>query len=188
MNTNLFRKSLLNASIIQKQGYSYLIHPLLDGIPQIDPLLLSDVIELLKKQINPFLPVDKLVTIEAMGIPIASVLCSELDIPCTIIRKRSYGFADERKVTQHTGYATNTLYINGIKKGESVVLIDDVISTGGTIKSVLNVLDRMQITVKGVFILVDKGDNLKRIQTETNIPISALETIKIIDNKITIVE
>lgn len=188
MSLHLFRKSLLNAPIIEKEGYSYLVHPLLDGIPQINPKLLSEVIASLKELITPVLPFDKIVTIESMGIPYASLLCSELQIPYSIIRKRSYGFSDEKKVTQHTGYARNHLYINGLKKGESVIIIDDVISTGGTIESVLKELIRMQINVKGVFILVDKGNNLKRIQTETSIPISVLETIKIIDNKVTIVE
>ena len=188
MSLDLLKKSLLTSPIIQKEGYSYLIHPLLDGISEVDPLLLSEVIERLKKQMKPFLPVDKIVTIEAMGIPYASILSLELQVPFTIIRKKSYGFEDEVKITQHTGYAKNHLFINGIRKGESIIIIDDVISTGGTIKSVLQQLQQMKVNVKAVFLLVDKGNCLKKMQKEMNIPIEALVTITIEQKTVTIVD
>ena len=128
MNLPLLRESLKNSLIIQRQSYEYFIHPLTDGIPQINPRLLNEVTEEFAKRLASIDHVDTLVTVEAMGLPITTALSQKTGIPFTVIRKRQYHLPDEITVTQHTGYGTSTLSINGIHKGDSIVFIDDVLS------------------------------------------------------------
>jgi adenine phosphoribosyltransferase len=116
---------------------------------------------------------------EAMGIPLATALSLRFDIPYTIIRKRCYGLPDECSVTQVTGYSSSSLYINGIKTGDTIVIVDDVLSTGGTLRAVLQTLIQMGVTVKGVYIAVDKGNAAKDVQKQTGIPIHSLVTISV---------
>jgi adenine phosphoribosyltransferase len=59
--------------------------------------------------------IDKIVTMEAMGIPLATALSLKLKIPFVIIRKRTYGLPGEIDVEQITGYSKSKLYINGLK-------------------------------------------------------------------------
>ena len=126
--SNSLRTSLEAASIIFKGTYPYLLHPLFDGFPSIQPALLNEVVCEMEKLIKPFLPIDKMITVEAMGIPIATVLSQKMDISLTIIRKRRYGLSDEICVKQQTGYASSSLYVNGINKGETIIFIDDIIN------------------------------------------------------------
>ena len=107
-------------------------------------------------------------------------------IPFTIIRKRSYGLPDEVSVEQVTGYSESKLYINGLNKGDKIVIVDDVLSTGGTLSAVLSVLKKMGVIVKGVFIAVDKGNIAGKIADEYNIPITALANIDVIDGEVVI--
>ena len=188
MNNTLLNQSLKQAQIIKKGSYSYLIHPLLDGIPEISPQLFHEVTTLMKEQITSFLPFDKIVTIEAMGIPLASLLSAELNIPLTIVRKRKYDLADEHIVQQQTGYASSKLYINGLKKDDHVIIVDDVISTGQTLQAVIKKLCELEITVKGVFLIVDKGKMAYKIEKEMHIPFFSLTSIEIIDNHVKIVD
>jgi adenine phosphoribosyltransferase len=102
--------------------------------------------------------VEKIVVVEAMGIPIGSVLSTMTDIPMSIMRKRPYGLPKEIAVHQATGYSKGELYLNGINKGDRVVIIDDVVSTGGTMRALLQALEIAGADVADVCIAIQRGD------------------------------
>lgn len=186
MRLEQFKKSLQKASIIKKGDYSYIVHPITDGIPEIKPELLREVVSEMKKQIEKCRPIDKIVTIEAMGIPLATALSLDMNIPFTIIRKRKYGLPGEMCVKQKTGYSKSKLYVNGLKKGENVVIVDDILSTSGTLKAVLSVLKDIGVHVKGVIVAVNKGDCSKDISEQFNVKIKSLVEMNVVDDKVTI--
>lgn len=186
MSLTAFQQSLKDAIIQKKGSYPYIIHPLLDGIPDIYPQILNEVITAFEKQIEPYKPFDKIVTIEAMGIPLASILSYKLNIPFTIIRKRSYGLTSEHIVEQNTGYSNGKLHINGIYKDDSIILVDDLISTGGTLEAVIKKLQELQVNIKAAIVAVDKGNSVETISKHVQIPIISLTKIEIQNDTITI--
>ena len=115
---------------------------------------------------------DKIIVPEAMGIHIGTSVSLEIDKPLLIARKKSYGFEDEVSVKQVTGYSENDLYINYINEGDKVVLLDDVISTGGTLKSMIKALDSIGAEIINTIIIIQKGDI-------PNLPIDIETLIKI---------
>jgi adenine phosphoribosyltransferase len=78
------------------------------------------------------------------------------------------------------------MYINGLKKGDTVILVDDVLSTGGTLKAVLYVLKEIGVLVKGVFIAVYKGTCKEEIMNMYDVPITTTVDIEVIQGKVTI--
>ena len=130
--------------------------------------------------------IDKIVTMEAMGIPLASILALEMNLPLTIIRKREYGLPNEISVEQVTGYSKSKLFINGLEKGDNIVIVDDVLSTGGTLKAVLSSLKKIGVNINGVFIAVDKGKCAQKISDDFNILIKTLVTIDVVDGEVVI--
>jgi len=186
MSIELLKKSLQEAHIIKKGDYRYVIHPITDGVPEIKPELLKEVANEMQKRIEPCGRIDKIVTIEAMGTPLAAALSLKMNIPFIIIRKRSYGLHGEVDVEQITGYSKSKLYINNLKKGDNIIIVDDVLSTGGTIRAVLFALRNMGVTVKGVFIAVDKGNVAETIMKETGVTIKTLINIEVNDGNIVI--
>ncbi|KAA0002607.1 MAG: adenine phosphoribosyltransferase [Thermoplasmata archaeon] len=170
-------QSLKEAPIVKKGNYSYVVHPLTDGIPKIEPDLLKEVVKKIKEKMP---KCDRIVTIEAMGIPIATALSLEMNIPFTIIRKRQYGLPGEVSVEQMTGYSRSHLFINGIKKGESIVIVDDVISTGGTLSAVVSALKKMGVEIKKIFIAINKG-NIEELEKKVGMKIDVLVTIEVND-------
>jgi adenine phosphoribosyltransferase len=183
MSLELLKKTLLDAPIVKMGEYQYVIHPITDGVPVISHELLIEVTDEIYNKIRKIGKIDKIATIEAMGIPLASILSVKIGVPFNIIRKRKYGLANEISVEQVTGYSKAKLFINGLNKGDKIVIVDDVLSTGGTLKAVLSVLKKIGVQVKGVFIAIDKGNVSGRISNEFGIKISPLVNIDVVNGK-----
>lgn len=178
------KKSLEESPIVKKGEYDYFIHPISDGVPAMKPAVLKELTKVIVKHIN--LDIDKIVAIEAMGIHLATALSLETNIPFVIIRKRQYGLKDEREVYQKTGYGQSNLYINDIHPGEKVILIDDVVSTGGTLISTLNALKDMGVDIKGTVAVIDKGEGKEKVEKETGVPIFSIVKLDVVDGKVVI--
>jgi adenine phosphoribosyltransferase len=184
VSLKLLKQTLKDAPIVKKGDYSYFVHPITDGIPEIQPELLQEVANEMKKHIKKCGNIDKIVTIEAMGIPLATLLAIKMNIPFTIVRKREYGLKGEISVEQKTGYSNSKLYVNGLKKGDNIVIVDDVLSTGGTLRAVLSVLQKIGVNVKGVFIAVNKGKCDSEIMNKFNTDIKSIIKVNLKDEHI----
>lgn len=179
------RESLKNAPIVRRGDYNYFIHPISDGVPVVKPELLREVIACIVK--NADLDVDKIVTIEAMGLPLGSALSQITDIPFIIVRKRKYDLPGEIAVHQVTGYSKGELYLNGINKGDRVLIVDDVISTGGTMVATLKALEMAGAEIKDIIVVIERGEGKKiikdmgyNIQTMVKIDVDQ-KGVKVID-------
>ncbi|HDM66963.1 MAG TPA: adenine phosphoribosyltransferase, partial [Thermoplasmatales archaeon] len=73
-----------------------------------------------------------------------------------------------------------------LKEGDTIVIVDDVLSTGGTLKAVLKSLRDMNINVKTVVIALDKGRVAEDIEKEMGIPIYSLIHVDVRDEQIII--
>ncbi|MCD6512072.1 MAG: adenine phosphoribosyltransferase [Thermoplasmata archaeon] len=166
--------------VVDKNGYRYVIHPITDGIPYIEPEMLEEVVEWIEKEMP---ECELIVTMEAMGIPIATALSLKTGIPFNIIRKRKYGLEGEIEVLQKTGYSEKKLYINGIEKGSKIIIVDDVVSTGGTLKAVVNALKKIA-DIRGIFIAVGKGER-EKLEEEIGMKIRTYVDI-VVDDEIKI--
>ncbi len=158
------KKSLLEAPVFKRGDYNYFIHPITDGVPEVRPELIREVVSHVVRIAD--LDVDKIVTVEAMGIPIGIALSIMTDIPLVIIRKRKYGLPGEIEVSQVTGYSRSQLFLNGIKKGDRVIVVDDVISTGGTMLATLESLKVAGALIKDVVTVIQRGEGAERLRSK----------------------
>lgn len=170
-------QSLRDAPVIDFGGYQYFVHPLTDGVPPIDPKLLREVAQDVLAIAD--VDVDKIVTVEAMGIPVATAVALATGLPLVIVRKRRYGLPGEREVGQQTGYSKGALYVNGLEPGERVLLIDDVVSTGGTLEPLLRDLQAAGIQVKDIVVIVEKGDGRAHVEKACGVQVKTLARIAV---------
>ena len=160
---NQLRTSLQNAPVIWKGDYPYFIHPVTDGVPRMDPEVLKAIVELTVERVD-WSQIDVLLGIEAMGLPLAAPLSMATGVPLVVARKRSYGLEGEVKIDQATGYSKGVMYLNDIKEGERVAILEDVLSTGGTLEAVIEGVHRAGAEVMEIVAVVEKGGGLKRLQ------------------------
>ena len=184
----ILQNSLRGAPIIWKGEYPYFIHPISDGIPRMDPDVLRATRDLIVSSVD-WSQVDLIVTVEAMGLPLLAAVGDATGKPTVVIRKRSYGMEGETRVDVATGYSQSTVYINDIKAGERIVIVDDVISTGGTLEPLLERLENMGVILQDVVIAIEKGEGRERLNRERpNWPVRSLARIDIINGKVEIVD
>jgi adenine phosphoribosyltransferase len=108
--------------------------------------------------------IDLLLGIEAMGLPLTSSLSLRTGLPQVVARKRSYGLEGEITIDQTTGYSKGSMYLNDINPGESIAIVDDVLSTGGTLDAVIKGVERAGAHVSTIVAVVEKGPGLKMLK------------------------
>ena len=157
------KASLQSAPVIWKGDYPYFIHPVTDGVPRMDPGVLQAITELVTDRVV-WSNVDLLLGTEAMGLPLTAPLSVSTGIPLVIARKRSYGLEGEIEIDQSTGYSKGAMYLNDLREGERIAIVDDVLSTGGTLEAVIEGVRRAKAEVTDVIAVIEKGEGLKRLQ------------------------
>ncbi|KZX11390.1 hypoxanthine/guanine phosphoribosyltransferase [Methanobrevibacter filiformis] len=176
------KKSLEASPVIKKGDYDYFVNPITDGIPEMVPDVLRELVAIVKDKVD-LKDIDKIVCIEAMGIHLATALSLETDIPFVVIRKREYGLPGETSVFQETGYSKQNLYINFIDSEDNIIVIDDVVSTGGTLVATISSLKERGANVQDVIAIVEKYEGKQRVKNETGVNVLTLAKLDIIDSK-----
>ncbi len=184
----VLQDSLRGAPIIWKGEYPYFIHPISDGIPRMEAEVLRATRDLIVSMVD-WSQIDLIVSVEAMGLPLLAAVGEATGKPTVVIRIRSYGMEGEVRVDVSTGYSSSTAYINDISPGERLLIVDDVISTGGTLEPLLESLEGMGAVLQDVIVAIEKGEGRVRLSEERpEWPIRTLSRIDIVDGKVEIIQ
>lgn len=89
--------------------------------------------------------IDKVVGVEARGFIIGAALAYKLGAGIVLVRKPGKLPSETFKKTYDLEYGTDTLemHTDAIKKGERVLIADDLLATGGTMSAVVDMVDSM---------------------------------------------
>jgi adenine phosphoribosyltransferase len=169
-------RSFAGTPIVVSGGYHYFVHPLSDGIPSITPELMDAASICIAELLPEPREYDLLITAEAMGIPLTTAVSGITGKSFSIVRKRKYGLKGEVTVGQETGYSSANLYLNLPEGGGRVVIIDDVLSTGGTLKALVTGIRRSGWEVEHAAFLFNKMEEERvfEIEEETGLSIRSL--------------
>jgi adenine phosphoribosyltransferase len=176
---DLIVKSFENVPVIDVKDYRYFVHPLSDGIRSIEPEILLAFSRTVSSIIRTREDIDLLITAEAMGIPITTTVSLETGIPFSIVRKRRYGINGELQVHQSTGYSSSDLFLNIPSGTGSIVVIDDVLSTGGTLKAISKGIRETEASIDCSILLFNKMSSKKNeLERELGFPIITILDIE----------
>ena len=182
------KESLLAAPIIWKGDYPYFIHPLTDGVPRLDPSVLNAVVELIETKVD-WNSVDLILGIEAMGLPLTSPLSMRNNRPQVVVRKRSYELEGELSIDQSTGYSKGSMYLNDVQVGERILIVDDVLSTGGTLDAIIKGVESLGAIIETVIVVVEKGPGLQQLQEKyPHIQISSIVRLEMDEGKVVLLD
>jgi adenine phosphoribosyltransferase len=102
-------------------------------------------------------PIDAIAAAEARGFLFAAPMALELKLPLIPLRKpgklpyRTYSL----KYDLEYGQAELQMHVDGVAKGARVLLVDDVLATGGTMKAGCALIEQAGGTVAGCAFLVE---------------------------------
>ncbi|MBI2078048.1 MAG: adenine phosphoribosyltransferase [Euryarchaeota archaeon] len=175
-------RTLQAAPVVRMRDYDYFVHPITDGIPAVDPSLLREVVAAMRTHLPPAF--DLFLAPEAMGLPLATALSLETGHPFLVARKRAYGLPGEIIIEQRTGYASASLHIVGLSKGDRVVIVDDVISTGGTIRSLAEACRRAGAVLVKVVAAINKDHDIDALGKAIGAPVAAVSRVRVVGGKV----
>ncbi len=97
------------------------------------------------------------VGIESRGFILASLLANELGIGFVPIRKKGKlpGKTFSQGYKLEYGKDSMEIHIDALKKGDQVILHDDVLATGGTLEAALKLINQTGATVAGICLVVE---------------------------------
>ncbi len=187
----LLKVALENAKVIKMGKYDYFVNPIQAISPPLKPELLREIVKRIIKIAD--FDVDRILTIEAMGIHVSTLVSATTDISLLIARKKKFGLPGELEIEVKKSYRkiaggmkVEKFYVNSIDKGDKVLIIDDVISTGGTIIGLVRGLIKKGVIVKDIVVVMNRGNGPQRVKNKTGCNVKTLANIEIIEGKVKI--
>lgn len=108
---------------------------------------------------------DVFVTPEAKSVPLAHALSVRTGLPYIVARKTKKLYmvgAVQKSVVSITTGKPQTLFIDGVDiprlKGKRVIILDDVVSTGGTLRALSELLDEVGANAVATMAVFTEGD------------------------------
>lgn len=115
--------------------------------------------------------VDAIVTMATKGIPIAYAIASHLNVPVSIVR-------NDHRITEGSIVSIN--YVSGtqkriqtmslakrsLKTGSHVLIIDDFMKAGGTIRGMIDLVKEFQCTIAGIGVLTEAVHEKEKLVEE----------------------
>ncbi len=126
------------------------------------------MLELYKDQV-----IDVVVGIESRGFIFASILAYELGVGMAPVRKP--GRLPYKKISEsyELEYGSDSLemHIDAVKEGQRVLIVDDLLATGGTVEATARLVERLGGKVAGCCFLIELDflkarDKLKNYRVE----------------------
>jgi adenine phosphoribosyltransferase len=113
-------------------------------------------IELLKQRYNSQ-PVDYVVGVEARGLVLGAALANALGTGFVMVRKPGKLPAETLQATYQLEYGTDSLeiHVDAMTPGSRVVIIDDVLATGGTMTAVTELVTALKAKIIEVAFLIE---------------------------------
>ena len=103
--------------------------------------------------------IDVVAAAESRGFVFGSIIAHELKLPFIPIRKEGKLPHKTIRHSYEKEYGTDTIEIHAdaINKGDRVMLVDDLLATGGTIKAAAELIENMGGEIVGMTFLIELG-------------------------------
>ncbi|MCK4994353.1 MAG: adenine phosphoribosyltransferase [Candidatus Omnitrophica bacterium] len=121
-----------------------------------DPIMFKQSVDSLYKQYKTK-KIDYIVCVEARGFIFGSALAYKLNAGLVLIRKKGKLPYKTYSVTYSLEYGKDTLEIHqdAMKENGRVLIIDDLLATGGTIQAVCKLINKCKVKIVGIGFFIE---------------------------------
>ena len=121
-----------------------------------NPKAWSFALDELEKIVSEWNP-EILAGIESRGFLLASALADRMDLPMTMIRKKGKLPGDVISYEYDVEYGTDIIEIqsDALAAGSKVVILDDLLATGGTLKASIELCEKVGANVIGSAVIIE---------------------------------
>lgn len=119
--------------------------------------------------------VDKVVGIEARGFILGGIIACNLEAGMIPVRKAGRLPCDTYTVTYELEYGEDTLELHkdAVSEEENVLIVDDLLATGGTARAVVELIEKAKANIVGIDFMIELTE-LKGREKLENFPVFSL--------------
>ena len=140
--------------IIEINNRGFIVNPLTEQIPATTPEMLRFACEEILKVANKNF--DKVVGEEDKGGIIVAGVALAANKPFGMIRWYPSGISGQIKVPFINEYTQGMFYLNGVEAGDRVLVVDDMISTGGTMLGIIQAIQKAGAGIADIVCIGEK--------------------------------
>jgi adenine/guanine phosphoribosyltransferase-like PRPP-binding protein len=166
--------------LIQYKGFKFLVNPLTEQIPATSAELLQATTDWIVETGN-FKQPNKIVGEEDKGAILVASTSLATGLPFGMARWYPAGLDGQVSVEFDMEYTDGKLYLNGVDKGDRVTIVDDMVSTGGTMVALIQAIQLAEADIIDIVCVAEKVEysGVERIFNETGYAVKTLVKISV---------
>ncbi len=180
MTMGLLEEAFHDKPLVQVGAYRFLIIPLTEQIPATPAELLREAAAQVLGAVT-LDGVTKIVGEEDRGAILVAAVSLQSGLPFGLARWNPSGVPGQIAVDFAMEYAQGQLYLNGVEPGDQVLVVDDLVSTGGTLIALIRAITLAGAHVRAVVCVAEKIEygGAARVRAETGIEVKSLVRVSV---------
>ena len=177
---DIVRDAFHNRPLPWVRGKRFLVNPLTDQVPATAPQLLREAAKMILR-VGDWERADKIVGEEDRGAILVAAVSLASGLPLGMARWQPSGIQDQLWVDFECEYTEGRPYLNGVDEGDKVLIVDDMISTGGTVLALIQLVRMASAEIVDVICLAEKVEygGVERVKRETGIHVKTIVEVSV---------
>jgi adenine/guanine phosphoribosyltransferase-like PRPP-binding protein len=162
------------------KGKRFLVNPLTNQMPATAPQLLREAAKMILR-VGDWERADKIVGEEDRGAILVAAVSLASGLPLGMARWQPSGIQDQLWVDFDCEYTKGRLYLNGVDEDDKVLIVDDMISTGGTVLALIHLVRMAPAEIVDAICLAEKVEygGVERVKRETGIQVKTIVRVSV---------
>jgi adenine/guanine phosphoribosyltransferase-like PRPP-binding protein len=179
-NKLLVIKAFDDQPLIRFGKYKFLINPLTEQIPATSAELLQAATDWIVAE-GDFSQATKIAGEEDKGAILVAATSLATTLPFGLARWYPAGLEGQVPVDFDMEYTSGQLFLNGIEKDDKVIIVDDMISTGGTMLALIEAVQLAKGRIVDIVCVAEKLEykGVQRVANDTGYQVKTLLKISI---------
>ena len=173
----LLRKMIMDSVKVSQDG-SYDVSEVVSNVG-----LLRQIAKVVYSEFS-LMNVDRVLTMEVDGVPLAAEVAGEFNVNLAVVRStRELGvdeFVEQKAVYSPSSVKYLYLPKTAIKKGDHLLIVDDLVRSGVTIEALTRMAERAKAKIVGVFAIASVDQSMPKLKSRLGLtcPIESLVTLE----------
>lgn len=180
LTTDILREAFDDKVLAPIKGRQFIINPLTEQIPATSARLLDEAARRLI-QIGHFDRASKIVGEEDKGGILVAATALLSGLPFGMARWYPSGLKGQIEINFDSEYVDGKLYLNGVEQDDRVIIVDDLISTGGTMVALIKAIRQVGAQIVDIVCVAEKVEysGAAKVKAETGLEVKSILKVSV---------
>lgn len=177
---DILRQAFDNKVLTPIRGRQFIINPLTEQIPATSAELLLEAARRLL-EVGHFERASKIVGEEDKGGILVAATSLLSGLPFGLARWYPSGLKGQIELPFESEYVDGKLYLNGVDRDDRIVIVEDMISTGGTMVALIKAIQKAGAQIVDIVCVAEKVEygGVARVKKETGYTVKSILKVSV---------